>query len=623
MVVTTVSLFLAWWILLFWWFNVQKVFAANTLSIWWVSNKVEYLSWMQVFPNTSSYGASNVSIGYHNEWLYITWAVNAKWLVVWDWVWLVPTSTVLWWENNELVKWNYSVIVWWKENKTEGVDAMLDNVIIWWEKNKLEGTISNVWILWAKEFDNTLNKENVAVIWWSQQNSVWWSNVVVQWSNLRSNKDENILLWDSINANAKDVTKVFVWNDWWDFEPNLDGWLYVAWSNGVGLNTEEPWVALDAWNASWMLVKTLTWTSIWQIDSKIKCDTAHPDNAWIVAFIEINWGGNKWTATCWCNWERWVPLDKDPLIQMFCKSQEKNDTLYGCLNNPANRDNSKLIMWLKRWSEQEQTWKFLEYTYGWVPSIEYPENVDKNECWYTCLTGYHPGVDYPSWWFTGDCIECWKLRDWTIERIEHMTVYDSPGTWNNNCDFRCEAWYLYNPEKRTCDPAPVGSYTTWDNKSLTWTACKIPVKLWLEWEEEPTTPYFLKFTSAWTWEYGCEFDCAPWFKYVFARTGTSITDWIVKPWVNNYPSKMWNSCFACRKWYYTTWWKVTTCSRCNIPENAIATSYWVSADTCNWRCDETKWFVKNEAWNGCVCPEWTKNEWGKCVSIHWMATCWW
>ena len=169
MVVTTVSLFLAWWILLFWWFNVQKVFAANTLSIWWVSNKVEYLTWMHVFPSTPQ-GASNVSIGYHNEWLYITWAVNAKWLVVWDWVWLVPTSTVLWWENNELVKWNYSVIVWWKENKTEGVDAMLDNVIIWWEKNKLEGTISNVWILWAKEFDNTLNKENVAVIWWSQQN---------------------------------------------------------------------------------------------------------------------------------------------------------------------------------------------------------------------------------------------------------------------------------------------------------------------------------------------------------------------------------------------------------------------------------------------------------------------
>ena len=53
--------------------------------------------------------------------------------------------------------------------------------------------------------------------------------------------------------------------------------------------------------------------------------------------------------------------------------------------------------------------------------------------------------------------------------------------------------------------------------------------------------FFLKFTSAWTWEYGCDFDCAPWFKYLFVWTGTSITDWIVKPWVNNYPSKMWNS----------------------------------------------------------------------------------
>ena len=82
-------------------------------------------------------------------------------------------------------------------------------------------------------------------------------------------------------------------------------------------------------------------------------------------------------------------------------------------------------------------------------------------------------------------------------------------------------------------------------------------------------------------------------------------------------------CFACRKWYYTTWWKVTTCSQCNIPANAIATSYWVSADTCNWECLSEKWFVKNEAWNGCVCPDWTENIWGKCVSIHWMATCWW
>ena len=37
-------------------------------------------------------------------------------------------------------------------------------------------------------------------------------------------KDDNVLLWENIDAN--DVTRVFVWNEWWDFKPNKDGWFY-------------------------------------------------------------------------------------------------------------------------------------------------------------------------------------------------------------------------------------------------------------------------------------------------------------------------------------------------------------------------------------------------------------
>ena len=101
----------------------------------------------------------------------------------------------------------------------------------------------------------------------------------------------------------------------------------------------------------------------------------------------------------------------------------------------------------------------------------------------------------------------------------------TPWTWNDNCDFTCEAWYLYNPLKRSCDPAPIGSYSTWGNQSLTWTACNKPAKayfaytypVWwwsyLTWESW-TDPYFGWFTTSGTNVNGCDFVCAPWyFKY--------------------------------------------------------------------------------------------------------------
>jgi hypothetical protein len=225
---------------------------------------------------------------------------------------------------------------------------------------------------------------------------------------------------------------------------------------------------------------------------------------------------------------------------------------------------------------------------------------------------------------------------------------------------------VYNPEKRTCDPAPIGTYTEEDNQDLRWKDCNIPAKvyLWAQYavwagttvyEEEWEDPYFWKFTSSWTNINSCEYECAPWYFKYYSRSKYEWAAQIkLKSGTDNY-NLSWNLCISAPVWTYTNWkevlsWNVTlatvkTWRACTnrwytlsyedwqwkwVQKYAYYTSHGWTVDGCEWNCDETKWLIKwwveTVSWktiNTCTCWEWMHfdpNE-KKCVSNMKVESC--
>jgi len=611
-----------------------------------VANTIEYLTSLYLYV-TDPYASTSVEMKYSPELnaLLINSPINANALGIWfnkfsEWV---VWSVFVWWSWNRLElksEWIYDDYWDWTWSKNSYGDA---SVVIWWESNRPSADWSV--IVWWR--NNSIWFSNSAMIW-SVESSLAWHTSVDLWSRKSS---LNVQDWNSINMwynNHGDKYTFLIWSwidthgwiswvnavwslfayspgtgwfavHWWNlwWQP----WFYVNVKNGFGLNTSTPrltfdfrsWWPLKVVNAKWIHNNTLTFVDWWRDGIICEDEFAVEKFRWTLAYVK------SWDIAwfCWCNGKVWMPLSAKAAEQSLCAEAKADarvcdwaETLHNVI---FNQDSA----WAPRWDENANDWKWawinLNWTFMWIPSVL---SWDIRECSYTCAVWYHPNQKSAKWWFTGDCVACDDLTGW---------VYVSPGTWVNDCEFRCNAWYKYykwaeNKSER-CTPCKAWEWTPDLNESINCNACRLPYWVsaktnnskwgivftgwvlwnWTTWSWEP---YFRKFTSfAWT-EDGCKFECASWF---FLWSGGA-------------------ACIECWTWTYSPgglydWEAGGVCASCTnmekksikfsingddheIPAEEVSwyTTKWTNwPESCEWICNPSIWLVKS--WNTCKCPD--------------------
>ena len=611
-----------------------------------VANTIEYLTSLYLYV-TDPYASTSVEMKYSPELnaLLINSPINANALGIWfnkfsEWV---VWSVFVWWSWNRLElksEWIYDDYWDWTWSKNSYGDA---SVVIWWESNRPSADWSV--IVWWR--NSSIWFSNSAMIW-SVESSLAWHTSVDLWSRKSS---LNVQDWNSINMwynNHGDKYTYLIWSwidthgwiswvnavwslfayspgtgwfavHWWNlwWQP----WFYVNVKNGFGLNTSTPrltfdfrsWWPLKVVNAKWIHNNTLTFVDWWRDGIICEDEFAVEKFRWTLAYVK------SWDIAwfCWCNGKVWMPLSAKAAEQSLCAEAKADarvcdwaETLHNVI---FNQDSA----WAPRWDENANDWRWawinLNWTFMWIPSVL---SWDIRECSYTCAVWYHPNQKSAKWWFTGDCVACDDLTGW---------VYVSPGTWVNDCEFRCNAWYKYykwaeNKSER-CTPCKAWEWTPDLNESINCNACRLPYWVsaktkkskwgiiftgwvlwnWTTWSWEP---YFRKFTSfAWT-EDGCKFECASWF---FLWSGGS-------------------ACIECWPWTYSPgglydWEAGGVCDSCTnmekksikfsfngddheIPAEEVSwyTTKWTNwPESCEWICNPAIWLVKS--WKTCKCPD--------------------
>ena len=615
MIVTSMLLLVSWVILL-WISGWDRVIAAWMWLYSWIGNRVEYLSWMEIYNRDWEVNKKVLIKTVDRGWeinLEVEWAINANWLVIWGSNRWVKWNSVLWginsrlddgmyeeWWVNENVK--YNVIIWWERNGNRANEMnnsldLIDSVIIWWEWN-VNSEWYKMWILGSKNTNVQEPKENDVVIGWEKE-QIKGNKILVVWlgeASTDANKDneareENILLWNNIRPQHVEngyegVKKIFVWNGSWEAKPNIGWWFYIYPKNGVWLNNENPKVMLDGSEAGWLLI---TWSDKKDI-AELECDA---NIAWTITTVERGW----WTAICGCDGEKWYALKEDPVSVYVCAWWVPGDDMAGeedqwwelerdpsipewepgryCVV-PTGMNKSTVVLyngenwkpntyWSAKWSPEANGWEWWwiwqKWTYGWVIGAD----GSTRECVYECAKWYYPNAENPIGWYQSSCIRCTAIANmytWTWD-----SGWLNAWTAKDNCDYTCKAWYVYKGDKRICEEAPIWVYTLdgnqWEEKD-----CAIPIKVkykvanlergWVTTtiaQPQGEDPYFWKFLSNGTWEYACDYECAA--GYIKKRDGTR---WTYNNWDElrtktgtSQHDFSWNLCISTPIWTYATW----------------------------------------------------------------------
>ncbi len=624
------------------------------IVVTWVANTVEYLTSLYLYV-TDPKSSTSVNMRYDPELnaLLINSSINANAMGIWYntfWEWVV-WSVMVWWSWNVLNMrgqeilddyWDYTwtrngkndsaVAIWWVKNSASSAWG----VIIWWRNSTVHYTDSTM--IWGVDSSLAWHR---SVALWSRKSSLnaqdW--NSIDMWYNNHWDK-YTFLIWSWINTHwgwhySSAVAQAFAyspgnsgfalhgWNLWWH------AWFYVNVKNGFWLNTSTPRLTFDFRSAGPLRVRSALWVqnntmqfSEWGADG-ITC----PDEVivekfrWTVAYVQTGW---LW-AFCWCNGKIWMPMSSDANEQALC-AESKVDARV-C---EGSFDGSVILheetKGKPRWDEDANGWRWewinLSWTYMWIPSLN---SVEERECSYTCAVWYHPNHKSAKWWFTGNCIACSELLNWS---------YISPGTGINDCEFACHWWYKYNKWAETeagrCTACGTWGWTETGNQAMLCNQCEVPVWIsaksllltwwlvftwwvmwnWTTWTGEPYFRSFKTFSSI--GEYGCDFECASWYMYSYNGTETG------------------NKCIECAIWTYSPWWDYPwdnwSCAACtNRVQPDISFSYksadgkssysytiaakdaswyttkWTNwSGSCEWICNPKIWFVKD--WKSCKCP---------------------
>lgn len=251
---------------------------------------------------------------------------------------------------------------------------------------------------------------------------------------IQTTKSHNVLIGKNIHS---DQENIFAWSDT-QLAPIKGNAFYVSASNGFGLNTNNPSVALDISNGG------LAFNKVYQLS-----DLADVKEPWVILMVAKD--GKQ--GICAYNGTTWVPLSLNAEREWLCVGNtqparpihvlRESVAISGAVANGSavltNGVTSLPQVWSKVANGKRWGWENHPWTYKHTGTL--------NDGEYRCGIGYHMGNPTPDGMKNTNCSSCTPItnqRDWR-----------SNGK-NNDCEFSCKAGF--KKVGRSCDACEVWTY---------------------------------------------------------------------------------------------------------------------------------------------------------------------
>ena len=277
--------------------------------------------------------------------------------------------------------------------------------------------------------------DTVFIVWGQNHSTTNASTVFIAGAEgIRTTKSHNVLIGKNIHS---DQENIFAWSDT-QLAPRKGNAFYVSASNGFGLNTNNPSVALDISNGG------LAFNKVYQLS-----DLADVKEPWVILMVAKD--GKQ--GICAYNGTTWVPLSLNAEREWLCVASTQStppkhatSTISGAVQfsgQPVITNGTTLLhqVWSGGMNNNHGGWLNHPWTYKHTGPLD---NGD-----YRCGIGFHMGNPTPDGMKNTDCKACSPItnqRDWR-----------SNGK-NDDCDFSCKAGF--KKVGRTCTACEVGTYTT-------------------------------------------------------------------------------------------------------------------------------------------------------------------
>lgn len=252
---------------------------------------------------------------------------------------------------------------------------------------------------------------------------------------IQTTKSHNVLIGKNIRS---DQENIFAWSDT-QLAPEKGNAFYVSASNGFGLNTNNPSVALDISNGG------LAFNKVYQLS-----DLADVKEPWVILMVAKD--GKQ--GICAYNGTTWVPLSLNAEREWLCVGNtqparpihvlRESVAISGAVANGSavltNGVTSLPQVWSKIANGNRWGWENHPWTYKHTGTL--------NDGEYRCGIGYHMGNPTPDGMKNTNCSSCTPItnqRDWR-----------SNGK-NNDCEFSCKAGF--KKVGRSCDTCEVWTYS--------------------------------------------------------------------------------------------------------------------------------------------------------------------
>ena len=281
--------------------------------------------------------------------------------------------------------------------------------------------------------------DTVFIVWGQNHSTTNASTVFIAGAEgIQTTKSHNVLIGKNIRSNQSNI---FVWsNGNTELTPQKGSAFYVSASNGFGLNTNNPSVALDISNGG------LAFNKVYQLS-----DLADVKEPWVILMVAKD--GKQ--GICAYNGTTWVPLSLNAEREWLCVGNtqpahpihvlRESIAISGAVANGSavltNGVTSLPQVWSKVANGKRWGWENHPWTYKHTGTL--------NDGEYRCGIGYHMGNLTPDGMKNTNCSSCTPIanqRDWR-----------SNGK-NNDCEFSCKAGF--KKVGRSCTTCEVGTYTT-------------------------------------------------------------------------------------------------------------------------------------------------------------------
>ena len=405
----------------------------ENVQVWGVQSRVQYLTGM-----TLSWANNNhIKFEYKEDTnsLNLNAAVNLHALILGASNSGVNAATVIWGHDNKVQgNWKNAAIIGGSNNTTNDTTSS----IIAGSKGSSITKAGESAIFSAQ--GTIVGGENptdtVFIVWGQNHATTNASTVFIAGAEgIQTTKSHNVLIGKNIRS---DQENIFAWSDT-QLAPKKGNAFYVSASNGFGLNTNNPSVALDISNGG------LAFNKVYQLS-----DLADVKESWVILMVAKD--GKQ--GICAYNGTTWVPLSLNAEREWLCVGNtqparpihvlRESVAISGAVANGSavltNGVTSLPQVWSKIANGNRWGWENHPWTYKHTGTL--------NDGEYRCGIGYHMGNPTPDGMKNTNCSSCTPItnqRDWR-----------SNGK-NNDCEFSCRAGF--KKVGRSCDTCEVWTYS--------------------------------------------------------------------------------------------------------------------------------------------------------------------